>query len=70
MFSFNLFILFLKTYIFFFKRKKSTISLIMIFICSNLLYKSFDSLRFQIKEDKYGNKFTHDLITGKKWKLR
>lgn len=42
----------------------------MIFICSNLLYKSFDSLRFQIKEDKYGNKFTHDLITGKKWKLR
>jgi len=67
---FNFFILFFKLYIFFFNRKKQTISLIVIFFCTNLLYNNFDNLRFQMKEDKYGNKYTFDLLTGKKWKVR
>lgn len=67
---FNFFILFFKLYIFFFNRKKQTIGLIVIFFCTNLLYSNFDNLRFQMKEDKYGNKYTFDLLTGKKWKVR
>ena len=34
----------------------------------NIIINNFDNIRFQLKVDEKGNKYTHDLLTGKKWK--
>ncbi len=59
-----------KILIFFFKKKKSVITISSIFFFANILANNFDDLRYQTKFDKKGNKYTHDLLTGKKWKKR
>ncbi len=41
-----------------------------IFVFANIIIKNFDSIRYQTKYDKRGNTYTHDLLTGKKWKKR
>lgn len=67
---FLFFLIFGKLFIFFYVRKKQFISLSVICFLANVLISNFDAFRYQTKYDNRGNEYTHDLITGKKWKKR
>lgn len=69
----KLFIYFLilgKLFIYLIVRKKKVFMLSLVYIFSSLLVNNFDNIRYQTKYDNRGNEYTHDLLTGKKWKKR
>ena len=66
---FNFFIIFGRLYLFLFKKKKAVISLTAVIVVSNLVINNFNDFRYQTKYDSKGNRYTHDLITGKKYKM-
>ena len=66
---FNFFIFFFKIYFYLTSRKKKAVSLALFALFSNLLVNNFNDFRYQTKFDKKGHKYTHDLLTGKKWKV-
>lgn len=59
-----------RLFIYFYIRKKQFISITFVSFFANLLITNFDNLRYQTKYDNRGNEYTHDLLTGKKWKKR
>lgn len=59
-----------KLFIFFYRRRKQFISLSVLSFFANIIINNFDTLRYKNKYDNRGNAFTHDLLTGKKWKKR
>ena len=67
---FLFFLMFGKIFIYFYRRKKQFISLSVLCFFANVIISNFDTFRYQNKYDNRGNKYTHDLVTGKKWKKR
>ncbi len=62
------FLLFGKLFIYLLKRKKTLVTVSIVYFFSNLIITNFDNLRYKTKYDGRGGIYIHDLLTGKKWK--
>ena len=56
--------------LFLYKKKRQVLTYSTLYVFANIAINNFDTFRYQKKYDNRGNIYTHDLLTGKKWKNR